>query len=72
MALDSDPYIDWRSRSDGTSHRLVKPEHFTRDPRKVRKAANMWALRHRMRCLSEIDPDGSAITVRFVERTGRV
>lgn len=72
MALDSDPMIDWDRRADGNDHTLVEGTHFTRDVTKVRRAANMWALRNDLRCLSEISADRRKITVRFVKRTGKV
>lgn len=64
--------IDWDRRADGKEHRLVYGEHFTREPAKVRRAANMWALRHELRCLTDISEDGSEIIVKFVKRTGKV
>lgn len=70
MAIDSDPLVDWERRANGKTYRLVRGEHFDRDPKLVRKAAGMWAMRHGYRCLSDLD--GDAITVRFVPKVGKV
>jgi len=61
-----DPLIDWARMTDGGRHELRLGEHFSRDWRKVRKAAGMWAHRHGYRCLTEYV--GETLTIQFVPR----
>lgn len=70
MALDSDPQIDWRSRTDGKTHTLRLGVHYEREPEKVRRAASMWAQRNGFRALTEIGAD--SVSIRFTPRTGKV
>ena len=68
--LKADPFIDWESRADGTTHLLVRGEHYDREPKLVRKAAGMWAHRHGYRCLSRHTDE--AVSVLFVPKGRRV
>lgn len=65
-----DPVIDWAARADGRVHQLDRGEHFGRDPRKVQRAAVMWAQRHDVRAVTRID--GDSVTVQFLQREGKV
>lgn len=68
--LLADPFIEWQKRADGKTHTLVRGEHYTRDPKLVRKAAAMWAHRHGFRCLSR--HTDTQVMVRLVPKQGRV
>lgn len=68
--LLADPFVNWASRADGKTHVLLKGEHYTRDPKRVRKAAAMWAFRHGYRCVSRHTDD--TVSVRFVPKQDAV
>lgn len=67
-----DPQIDWSARADGRPHTLIKGTHYTRDARKVRRAASAWAARNCLRAVTRISADGGELTVTFVARRGKV
>lgn len=67
MARD-DPFIRWQQFADGEWHWLEAGEHYHRDWKLVRKAAQMWASREGMVCNVEQFNDGAKIQVLFRPR----
>lgn len=76
MPLNQDPQIDWASRVDGEVHTLIRGEHFmSRKPSDVRRAASMYAVRHDLRCLTEIgrtDDGRDMLKLQFVPKVGKL